>query len=148
MERLDIVKQKWFIANIPVKRQMFCCIQILITSLDLSFMKLVESGDLLDLLNKGQIFKDTYYVVVNLNNCFIGHYLILLSITRSGITHTGSWRVSIRFDIAISLYSLDLHCSLFSYLLVFPSGILLRILTCCKTESPSKQLPNLRALSL
>jgi len=42
---------------------MFGCIQILISSLDLSFMKLVESGELLDLLNKGQIFKDSCYVV-------------------------------------------------------------------------------------
>jgi hypothetical protein len=37
MERLDIVKQKWFIANFPVKRHMFCCVQILVTSLDLGF---------------------------------------------------------------------------------------------------------------
>jgi hypothetical protein len=73
-------------------------------------MRLVESGKLLDHLNKGEIFKDTCCVVVNLNNCLIGHCLILLPINRSGITHSGSRRVSVRFDIAISTELLDLYC--------------------------------------
>jgi len=89
---------------------MFCYVQILVTSLDLGFMRLVESGELLDHLNKGQIYKDSCCVVVNLNNSLIGHYLILLLINRSDITHSGSRRVSVRFDIAISVESLDLYC--------------------------------------
>jgi len=80
MERIDIGKQKWFIASFPVKRQIFCCVQILATSFDLDFMRLVESGELLDPLNKRQIFKDSCCAVVNLNNCLIGHYLILVSV--------------------------------------------------------------------
>ena len=39
----------------------------------------MESGELLDPLNKGQIFKDSCCVVVKLNNSLIGHYLILVS---------------------------------------------------------------------
>ena len=73
-------------------------------------MRLVQSGELLDQLNKGQIFKDPCCVVVNLNNCLIGHYLVLLSIDRSGITHCGSRSLSVRFDITISIESLDVHC--------------------------------------
>jgi hypothetical protein len=87
MERIDVRKQKWFIANFPVKRQMFCCVQILITSLDLVFMRLMDSGGFLDHSNKNHIFIHSCCVVVNLNNCLIVHNLIHISITRSGITH-------------------------------------------------------------
>ena len=73
-------------------------------------MRLLESGELLDHVNKGQIFKESCRVIVNFNSCLIGHYLILLSINRADITHSGSRRVSVRFDIAISAESLDLHC--------------------------------------
>jgi len=72
-------------------------------------MRLVENGELLDQLYKGQIFKDSCCVSVNLNNCLIGPYLILLSINHSGITDSGSRRVPVHFNIAISVEFLDLY---------------------------------------